>query len=234
MPVFRLTRELLFPHPSLANEDGILAIGGDLSPERLLLAYQNGIFPWFSYDDPILWWSPDPRCVLFPKDIKVSKSMKKFLKKNLYEVTFDTSFRKVITMCSQLRSDNTWITSGMIESYCNLHELGFAHSVETWYEGSLVGGLYGVSLGKCFFGESMFSTMDNASKTALITLSKRLAKKEFLLIDCQVYSNHLESLGAVNIDRDKFLGCLENGLNSKTLRGSWVSLNNSLNKWLDV
>jgi len=205
MPVFRLTDKLVFPHPSLADEDGILAVGGDLSCERLLLAYKNGIFPWFSEDEPILWWSPNPRCVLFPKDIKISRSMRKFLKKQLYEVTFDTCFRHVIAMCAKLREGNTWITPEIIESYSKLHDLGFAHSVETWYEGRLVGGLYGVSLGKCFFGESMFSTMDNASKIALITLCQKLEEKGFLLIDCQVYSKHLESLGAVNIDRDLFL-----------------------------
>ncbi|ODM25004.1 leucyl/phenylalanyl-tRNA--protein transferase [Acetivibrio mesophilus] len=225
MPVFRLSKELIFPHPSLANEDGILAVGGDLSCERLLLAYRNGIFPWFTEDDPILWWSPDPRCVLFPKDIKISKSMKKFLRKQLYEVTFDTCFKDVITMCAELRRDNTWITSDIIDSYCKLHNLGFAHSIETWHEGALVGGLYGVSLGKCFFGESMFSVMENASKTALITLSQKLEEKDFLLIDCQVHSKHLESLGAVNIDRDKFLKYLERGLAHKTLRGNWEVFN---------
>ncbi|HHV29415.1 MAG TPA: leucyl/phenylalanyl-tRNA--protein transferase [Clostridium sp.] len=225
MPVFRLSKELIFPHPSLANEDGILAVGGDLSCERLLLAYRNGIFPWFTEYDPILWWSPDPRCVLFPKDIKISKSMKKFLRKQLYEVTFDTCFKDVITMCAELRRDNTWITSDIIDSYCKLHNLGFAHSIETWHEGALVGGLYGVSLGKCFFGESMFSVMENASKTALITLSQKLEEKDFLLIDCQVHSKHLESLGAVNIDRDKFLKYLERGLAHKTLRGNWEVFN---------
>ena len=225
MPVFINSKELIFPHPSLANEDGILAVGGDLSCERLLLAYRNGIFPWFTEDDPILWWSPDPRCVLFPKDIKISKSMKKFLRKQLYEVTFDTCFKDVITMCAELRRDNTWITSDIIDSYCKLHNLGFAHSIETWHEGALVGGLYGVSLGKCFFGESMFSVMENASKTALITLSQKLEEKDFLLIDCQVHSKHLESLGAVNIDRDKFLKYLERGLAHKTLRGNWEVFN---------
>ncbi|NLB78720.1 MAG: leucyl/phenylalanyl-tRNA--protein transferase [Clostridiaceae bacterium] len=209
MPVFRLTKELLFPHPTLAIKDGILAVGGDLSDQRLLLAYRNGIFPWFMENEPIMWWSPDPRFVLFPENIIISKSMKKFLRKDLYKVTFDTRFRDVITKCSELRKDNTWITPDMIEGYCKLHELGFAHSVETWFEGSLVGGLYGVALGRCFCGESMFSIMDNASKTALITLSRELENKGFLMIDCQVYSKHLESLGAVNISRDTFLQYLE-------------------------
>ncbi|AUG57231.1 leucyl/phenylalanyl-tRNA--protein transferase [Acetivibrio saccincola] len=223
MRIFQLTNKMVFPHPSLANEDGILAIGGDLSVERLLLAYANGIFPWYSKGQPILWWSPDPRFVLFLKDIKISKSMRKFLKKNLYKITFDTSFEKVIFMCANLRADNTWITPEMMESYIMLHKLGFAHSVEVWHENSLVGGLYGVSLGNCFFGESMFSTMDNASKTALIFLSEKLMEKDFLLIDCQVYSKHLESMGAVNIPRNEFLKYLEISSGKKTLIGNWNS-----------
>ncbi|NLI58396.1 MAG: leucyl/phenylalanyl-tRNA--protein transferase [Clostridium sp.] len=221
MPIFQLTDDIIFPHPSLANEDGILAIGGDLSVERLLLAYANGIFPWYTDEQPIIWWSPDPRFVLFPKDIKISKSMNKFLRKNLYKVTLDTSFEKVIYMCADLRANNTWITDEMMESYIMLHKLGFAHSVEVWYENSLVGGLYGVSLGNCFFGESMFSTMDNASKTALIFLSEKLMEKDFLLIDCQVYSKHLESMGALNIPRDRFLKFLKISSTKKTLIGNW-------------
>ncbi|MCX7921513.1 MAG: leucyl/phenylalanyl-tRNA--protein transferase [Clostridia bacterium] len=221
MPVFQLTEELVFPHPDLADEDGILAVGGDLSIDRLLLAYCNGIFPWFSEGEPILWWSPDPRFVLFPSDINISKSMNKFLKKSRYRVTFDTSFEKVITLCGELRTEGTWINDEMIEAYCALHRLGFAHSVETWHEDRLVGGLYGVSLGRCFFGESMFSTMDNASKTALITLSQSLLERNFLMIDCQVYSKHLESMGAVNLERKEFLKYLEKSLCYETLRGSW-------------
>lgn len=221
MPIFQLTNDIVFPHPSLANQDGILAVGGDLSVERLLLAYANGIFPWFSEDQPIIWWSPDPRFILFPKDIRISKSMKKFLKKNLYKITFDTSFEKVISLCANLRANNTWITAEMMKSYIMLHKLGFAHSVEVWYENSLVGGLYGVSLGDCFFGESMFSTMDNASKTALILLCEKLIQKDFFLIDCQIYSKHLESLGAVNIPRDDFLKYLKAAANKKTLIGNW-------------
>lgn len=213
MPIYRLTEDIVFPHPSLANEDGILAVGGDLSPERLLLAYSNGIFPWYSEDEPIIWWSPDPRFILYPKDIKISHSMKKLLKKQAFTVTFDTCFREVISNCASLRmEDGTWITDEMIAAYTRLHELGFAHSVETWYEDKLVGGLYGIALGKCFFGESMFSTMPNASKTALITLSDKLLKKGFLFIDCQVYTKHLESLGAVKIPRSEFLEMLEKGL----------------------
>lgn len=213
MPIFRLSEDLIFPHPSLSEEDGLLAIDGDLSPERLILAYSNGIFPWFSDEEPILWWSPNPRCILYPKDIKISHSMKKLLKRNTYKITFDTCFRDVISNCGNLRKESgTWITNDMIEAYCKLHELGYAHSVESWYEGELVGGLYGISIGKCFFGESMFSTMDNASKAAFITLCKKLEEQEFIMIDCQVHSKHLESLGAVDISREEFLKLLEKGI----------------------
>ncbi len=220
MPIYRLGSDLLFPHPSMSDEDGLLAVGGDLSVERLLLAYENGIFPWYD-GQPILWWSPDPRSILYPQNLKVSKSMKKVLRKNLYHVTFDKCFRKVITLCGELRSGKTWITNDMLESYCNLHKLGFAHSVETWCEDKLVGGLYGISLGRCFFGESMFSLMDNASKTALITLTVKLDQLGFHFVDCQVYSKHLESLGAVKVPREVFLNELAQGLKFKTLRGIW-------------
>ncbi len=222
MSIFQLTDELVFPHPSYAREDGLLAVGGDLSCERLLLAYNYGIFPWYSEDEPILWWSPNPRFVLFPKDLKVSSSMRKFLRKEVYRVTFDTVFREVITLCGKLRSGNTWITNDMIESYCKLHELGFAHSVEVWYEEKLVGGLYGIRMGSCFFGESMFSTMDNASKTALISL---INKMNFSIIDCQVYSKHLESLGAVNLERNIYLELLYKYLENDTVKGKWDFLN---------
>jgi len=187
----------------------LLAIEGDLSVQRLLLAYSSGIFPWYSDDEPILWWSPNPRFIVYPKDIRTSHSMKKLLKKNTYKVSFDTCFRDVISNCSNVRKESgTWITNDMIEAYCKLHELGFAHSVETWHQEKLVGGLYGVSIGKCFFGESMFSTMDNASKAAFIALGKVLEEKEFILIDCQVHTNHLESLGAVYISqREIFRNC---------------------------
>lgn len=213
MPIYRLSNDLVFPDPSLAEEDGLLALDGDLSPERLILAYSNGIFPWFSEEEPILWWSPDPRFVLYPKDIRISHSMKKTLKKNTYRISFDTCFRDVISNCSSMRKEEgTWITNEMIEAYCKLHELGFAHSVEAWYEDKLVGGLYGISLGKCFFGESMFSTMNNASKAAFITLSKVLEEKGFVMIDCQVHTNHFESLGAVYISRADFLQVVQRGI----------------------
>lgn len=219
MPIYRLSNDLAFPDPSLSEEDGLLAIDGDLTPERLLLAYSKGIFPWFSEEEPILWWSPDPRFIVYPKDIKISHSMKQTLKKKLFRVSFDTCFRDVISNCSNIRKDTgTWITDEMIEAYCKLHELGFAHSVETFYGDKLVGGLYGISIGKCFFGESMFSTMDNASKVAFITLSKVLTEKDFNLIDCQVHTNHLESLGGVFISREDFLSLLEKGTSISPLK----------------
>jgi len=219
MPIYRLSDDLAFPLPSNAEEDGLLAIEGDLCPERLLLAYSNGIFPWFSDDEPILWWSPDPRFVVYPKDIRVSHSMKKLFKHNTYKVSYDTCFRDVIFNCSNLRKETgTWITNEMIEAYCKLHELGYAHSVETWHQGKLVGGLYGVSIGKCFFGESMFSTMDNASKTAFISLGKVLKEKGFSIIDSQVHTTHLESLGAVYISRKKFLELVKEGISISPLK----------------
>ena len=214
MPIYRLTEDLIFPHPSLANSDGLLAAYGDLSPERLLFAYCNGIFPWYSEGEPILWWSPDPRFILYPKDIKISHSMKKILKKNTFKITYNTCFKDVIANCANVRKDTTgtWITDEMIEAYCTLHELNFAHSIEAWYENKLVGGLYGLIIGKCFFGESMFSLMSNASKAAFITLCQKLEEENFLFIDCQVYTKHLESLGAVMISRDEYLKLLKKGI----------------------
>jgi leucyl/phenylalanyl-tRNA--protein transferase len=219
MPIYRLSNDLAFPDPSLSEEDGLLAIDGDLSPERLFLAYTNGIFPWFSDEEPILWWSPDPRFIVYPKDVRISHSMKKTFKKNTYRVSFNTCFRDVISNCSNTRKETgTWITNEMVEAYCKLHELGFAHSIESWHGDNLVGGLYGVSIGKCFFGESMFSTMDNASKVAFITLSKVLEEKGFSLIDCQVHTNHLESLGGIYISRDEFLTLVEKGTSKAPLK----------------
>lgn len=227
MTIYRLTKEIIFPHPELADEDGILAVGGDLSPKRLLLAYSNGIFPWFSQNEPIIWWSPDPRFVLYPNEIRISHSMSKLLRRNTYKITFDTCFEEVISMCAKLRTEGTWITKDIIKAYCNLHKLGFAHSVETWYEGKLVGGLYGVSLGRMFFGESMFSTMSNASKAALIVLTKNLLEKDFLLIDCQVHTNHLESMGGKSIHRKEFLSIIDKALEHETLLGSWTDIFNN-------
>ena len=178
MPVFWLTEEHIFPHPELANEEGILAVGGDLHPERLLLAYQNGIFPWYSPGEPIIWWSPDPRFVLFPGNLKVSKSMKQILRKEVFKVTINKAFREVMRQCQKTKRKGqagTWITDEMINSYAKLHWKGIAHSVEVWENDELVGGLYGVSFGKCFFGESMFSHKSNASKAGFLTLVKVLA-----------------------------------------------------------
>ncbi len=212
---FFLTSELNFPPIENATKEGIVAIGGDLSIERLLLAYKSGIFPWYSEGEPIIWWSPDPRFVLFPEELKISKSMKKFLKKNIYKTTFNKSFKEVISMCRECRIDKegTWITSDMFKAYSKLHELGYAYSIEIWYNEKLIGGLYGVVIGKCFFGESMFSIMDNASKIALIELTAYLKKNDFIIIDCQVYSKHLESMGARNIPRNEFLELVKKGIN---------------------
>jgi len=223
-----LSQDIYFPPVTDATEEGIVAVGGDLSVERLLLAYQSGIFPWFSEGEPIIWWSPDPRFVLFPDKIKVSKSMKKIISRNVFSVTFDKAFSDVIKMCRKVRvgekGEGTWITKEMIDAYTKLYELGFAHSVETWFEGDLVGGLYGISLGRCFFGESMFSIMDNASKAALIKLAEKVHEKDFLLIDCQVYTKHLNSMGAENITRADFINFLVDGLKYDTIAGSWEKL----------
>jgi leucyl/phenylalanyl-tRNA--protein transferase len=223
MPVYLLDEELLFPDPQLGREDGLVAMGGDLSPSRLLLAYELGIFPWFSAPDPILWWSPDPRCVLCPKEIKVSNSMRNVLNQHPYKLTFDQDFLGVIKKCQNAKRDDdgTWITDEIIEGYVALHELGIGHSVEVWDGEDLVGGLYGLSLGRMFFGESMFSQKSNASKLALIHLCRQLSEWKFDLIDCQIYNDHLGSLGARNISRDSFLEKLENSLKFDTRKGSW-------------
>ncbi|MEL7020115.1 MAG: leucyl/phenylalanyl-tRNA--protein transferase [Bacteroidota bacterium] len=229
MPVFYLSsRTLMFPSPELANEDGVLAIGGDLSPERLILAYEQGIFPWFNPEDPILWWSPNPRFVLYPDKIKVAKSMRSYFNQKKYHVTYDTQFRAVITACQQTRmvqaGTGTWITDDMLEAYCHLHELGYAHSVEVWQEKTLVGGLYGVSLGKCFFGESMFTKASNASKFGFISLVRRLKARDFWLVDCQQETAHLGRLGAENISRATFLALLERNALEETLLGKWTAI----------
>ena len=204
-----LTKDIKFPNANEANEDGLLAIGGDLSVERLLLAYKTGIFPWFENDEPILWWSPNPRFVLFPKKLKVSKSMKQVLRNSNYVVTINKAFKEVIYQCSKIKRDGqsgTWITKGMIDAYSKLHDLGYATSVEVWDNDNLVGGLYGVDLGnKVFCGESMFTKRSNASKIGFITFIKN---SDYKLIDCQVYTRLFESLGAEDIERDDFLKIL--------------------------
>lgn len=202
--------ELWFPHPSEANEDGILAVGGALTTERLLLAYNSGIFPWFEEDQPVLWWSPDPRMVLFPSEFKASKSLRKLIRLAQFKVTFNTAFAAVIQHCATIKRDGqggTWITSTMEDAYIELHEKGIALSVEVWENDLLVGGLYGVDLKdkKVFCGESMFSKKSNASKVAFYYLVQSLLEKEYRLIDCQVYNSHLESLGAGEISRVDFL-----------------------------
>lgn len=206
--IFRLDERLLFPDPALAEADGLLAIGGDLSAERLMLAYKNGIFPWYSDDTPILWYSPHERFVLNPATVVVSKSMRQVLRSGKFRVTFNTAFAEVIQACSLVPregQDGTWITGDMMAAYINMHQLGKAHSVEVWQDDALVGGLYGVEVGKVFCGESMFSKVSNASKTALITLCKT---GKYSLIDCQVYTEHLESMGAGMISRDEYMAIL--------------------------
>ena len=207
-----LTKELYFPPVEETSSEGILAVGGDLSSERLLLAYRSGIFPWFEEDEPILWWSPEERMVLFFDDLKISKSMRNVLKKGEFNVTFNKDFKAVITNCQQVKrvgQNGTWITDDMISAYCKLHELGFAKSVEVWKNNELVGGLYGIDLGDVFCGESMFSKVSNASKVAFITLAQKLDKANYKLIDCQVHNSHLESLGCVEIDREEFMAILD-------------------------
>ncbi len=210
MPLFALDKELVFPPVHLAEPDGLLAMGGDLSPERLLLAYKNGIFPWYE-GEHILWWCPDPRFVLFPEELKVSKSIKTMLNKNQFEFTINKAFAQVIHHCKEIKrpgQQGTWITDEVEKAYCQMHELGYAHSAEVWKDGELVGGLYGIKLGKVFFGESMFSKASNASKYAFIKYVQQLTEEGIELIDCQVYTEYLESLGARMIDRHEFINLL--------------------------
>lgn len=209
--MYFLSKELFFPPVSEANPDGILAIGGDLSPERLMLAYKSGIFPWFEDDEPIVWWSPNPRMVLFLDELVISKSMRNILNRNVFKVTFNQNFREVISNCQNIKrsgQNGTWITNDMIEAYCKLNELGVAKSVEVWQNEELVGGLYGIDLGHIFCGESMFSKVSNASKVAFIALVNQLKKGNYNLLDCQVYNEHLESLGCREIDRTEFMQIL--------------------------
>lgn len=209
--MYFLLKELFFPDVTEADKHGILAVGGDLSPERLILAYKSGIFPWFDSDEPILWWSPAQRMVLFPDELVVSRSMRTVLRKEIFKVTFNKDFRAVISNCSQISRNGqrgTWISKDMIEAYVKLHELGYAKSVEVWQNGELVGGLYGIDLGHMFCGESMFSKVSNASKVAFITLVENLKIRQYKLIDCQVHNDHLESLGAREIERQEFMEML--------------------------
>lgn len=207
--IFRLDERILFPDPELAEDDGLLAVGGDLSPARLTLAYQNGIFPWYSEGEPILWFSPHQRFVLYPAELKVSKSMRQVIRLNKLRVSFNNAFAEVIANCAQAErvdQDGTWITNDMQQAYINLHQLGQAQSVEVWQDNELVGGLYGIQVGQVFCGESMFSKVSNASKLALITLCQT---NKYQLVDCQVYTNHLASLGAKMVPRATYIEILK-------------------------
>ena len=210
--MYFLTDELIFPPVDSANVEGLLAVGGDLSPERLLLAYQSGIFPWFDNDSIILWWSPDPRMILYPEQIKISKSMKKVIRNNQFRLTKNTCFKDVLEYCSSVPregQDGTWITDEMKNAYIALHERGIAKSYEVWEGDTLVGGLYGIDLGHIFCGESMFSLTSNASKFAFIKLAQELQEKEYNIIDCQLHTDHLESMGAQEISRQDFIKILK-------------------------
>lgn len=207
MPVYQLPKEIVFPPVELSEPDGLLAFGGDLSPERVLMAYRLGIFPWFNRK-PILWWSPDPRFVLFPSEIKISRSMRQILERNVFTITVNQEFHRVMKHCGAVKRPDqagTWITKEMIETYTELYRQGHAFSVEAWKGGNLAGGLYGVKSGKCFSGESMFSLVPNASKAAFITYIRQLVQEGIEIIDCQIYTPHLESLGAREIPRKHFV-----------------------------
>lgn len=211
MPLFAIDNELVFPPVHLAEPDGLLAIGGDLSPERLLLAYKNGIFPWYE-DEHILWWCPDPRFVLFPEELKDNRTIKSLLQKQAFEFTINKAFPQVIHHCKKIKrpgQQGTWITDEVEKAYCKMHELGFAHSAEVWKNGELCGGLYGIRLGKVFFGESMFSKISNASRYAFVKYVEHLKEEGIKLIDCQVYTEYLESFGARMIPRKEFVQLLD-------------------------
>ncbi len=219
-----MSTDSIFPHPDLANEEGLLAAGGDLTIPTLLDAYSHGIFPWYNAGSPILWWSPDPRLVLYPSAFRISKSLKQKIKREIYEVRVDTRFDEVITKCAAIKRNDqpgTWITPEMKEAYSILHSHGYAHSFETYFENQLVGGLYGISIGKIFFGESMFYTMTDASKVALYYLVELMKKWEFLLIDAQQSTSHMISLGAEELSRSIFLKQLKQALSFPTLTGKW-------------
>lgn len=225
--MFRLNRhDLRFPTVDRASPEGLLAVGGDLRPERLLEAYRHGIFPWYNDDQPILWWSPDPRAVLFPGKLHVPRSLKRTLRSNVFTLTLDTCFREVMTQCAgprpQYPEGGTWITGDMLNAYTRLHELGSAHSVETWQDNHLVGGLYGVAIGGAFFAESMFTKVDDASKVALVKLVKQLQVWNFRLIDCQQFSPHVSRFGAEEIPRSVFINYLTQALALPDRRGRWM------------
>jgi leucyl/phenylalanyl-tRNA---protein transferase len=223
MPIYRLSKHLLFPPPHHA-EDGLLAVGGDLSSKRILLAYANGIFPWYSDGEPIMWWSPDPRTILLPEEFHCSRSLKKLLDKGYFHITMDTAFEAVIAECARVprkHEQGTWITQEMQAAYTRLHQMGFAHSVECWRDDVLAGGLYGISLGACFCGESMFSRLPNASKAALATLVAHARHWGFAFIDCQLSNPHLLQLGAKEIPREEYLHLLRQAKTHPTRQGVW-------------
>ena len=224
MPVFRLSNNLSFPPSHMAIEEGLLAVGGDLSIQRLVLAYSQGIFPWYAEDDPILWWSPDPRLVLYPSELHVPRSLQRLMRRERFSISIDRAFGQVIRGCAGRRGPDhpgTWIVPEMIKAYERLHQVGLAHSVEAWEGDMLVGGLYGVSLGDCFFGESMFMRVSNASKVALVCLVKGLKREGFQLVDCQVTTEHLMQFGAREIPRNQFMQSLQRALKRPTRQGRW-------------
>jgi len=226
MPVFQLTDELSFPQPECAERDGLLAVGGDLSEKRLLIAYSMGLFPWYAEGSPILWWSPDPRLVLLPWELRVSRSLRQTIQRGTFRVTMDRAFHEVVRGCAEVHGGEdreTWITTEMIEAYVRLHHSGYAHSVESWCDSELAGGLYGLSLGAAFFGESMFAKRTNASKVAFVGLVSQLSSWNFEFIDCQVTTGHLMRFGAKEIPRPVFLAMLRHALKAPTLRGEWGS-----------
>ena len=217
--------KIVFPDPSQANEDGLLAYGGNLEPETLIQAYSQGIFPWYDDSSPIMWWSPDPRMILFPNEIKISKTLKHTLNSGKYKCSFDQSFKEVISQCAKIpraSQKGTWITTKMQKAYIKLHKIGLAHSVETWENDRLVGGLYGISLGSAFFGESMFHHMPDASKVALHYLNEGIKKWDFDFIDAQTPTSHLKSMGAKEVSRERFLKLLEKSMKKPTKTGSWA------------
>lgn len=225
MPIFRLSDTPDFPPVQLADNFGLLAIGGELNTEWILKAYRKGIFPWFSEGEPIMWWSPNPRMVLFPENLKVRRSMRNVLNQEKFTVRFDTNFKQVIEACAAIPRQGeygTWITADMIEAYTSLHEMGVAHSVEVYNrQNELVGGLYGLAIGTCFFGESMFSRESNASKVGFIKLVKWLEEHNYSLIDCQVSSGHLQSLGAEEIERALFIQLVSENIDENGVAGKW-------------
>jgi leucyl/phenylalanyl-tRNA--protein transferase len=224
MPLFRLSEKLEFPPAWLARSDGLLCIGGDLSSKRLLLAYEKGIFPWFSENEPLLWWSPDPRLVLFPENIHISKSLKKKIKRSPFDIKIDNAFEETIRSCAfvrKKRDEGTWIMPEMVAAYTKLHRLGYAHSIEAWNDNKLVGGLYGVCIGGSFFGESMFFFESDASKIALVALVNFLKKNNFDLIDCQVTTHHFLDMGAVEISRNSFLDIIQKSVKREDIKKIW-------------